>query len=252
MESTKNVFVMMEIELRRISHDKQELLTRAIQPVLYLVIFGPIMSGVRAFPITIPYEAFITPGILLQSTTMISVQFGIAIIFERESGVLKKLIVSPASRYSIVIGRAMSAGTRSMFQFLIIIPVALLMGVAFVPNPLNFIVAFALVFFTSAGFAAVSIFIASLLKTRERFMGVTQAIVQPLFFASNALYPITMMPPVLQTIALFNPMSYTIDGLRGLIITGDTSSLLIDIAAIAVFDVIIFLAASLNFKKIIE
>lgn len=89
------------------------------------------------------------------------------------------------------------------------------------------------------------------MKTRERFMGIDQAIIMPLFFASNALYPIQMMPPILREFSTFNPLSYVVDAVRGLLITGDLSNLLIDLAAIAIFDVILFILASINFKRII-
>jgi ABC-2 type transport system permease protein len=90
------------------------------------------------------------------------------------------------------------------------------------------------------------------MKTRERFMGVGQAIIMPLFFASNALYPIQLMPPILREISLINPLSYVVDAVRGLLITGDTSGLLLDIAAIAIFDAVMFVLSSISFKRIIE
>ena len=174
------------------------------------------------------------------------------IVWERDSGILKKLLVTPVSRYSIVVGRSLSAGVRAVFQALIIVPVALLIGVRFVPNPLSFALAFLVIFFSSAGFAAISIFLASFMKTRERFMGIGQAITMPLFFASNALYPVQMMPPVLQYFANFNPLSYVVDAVRGLLISGDLASLPLDIGVIAVFDVLIFVVASVSFRRIIE
>jgi ABC-2 type transport system permease protein len=104
----------------------------------------------------------------------------------------------------------------------------------------------------SGGFAALSIFVASLMKTRERFMGLGQALIMPLFFASNALYPIELMPPALQYIAVLNPLTYAVDAVRGLLISGDLSNLAVDVLAIIVFDVAIFAVASLTFKKSIE
>ena len=90
------------------------------------------------------------------------------------------------------------------------------------------------------------------MKTRERFMGLGQALIMPLFFASNALYPVEMMPPMLQYIAALNPLTYAVDAVRGLMISGDVSRLGLDVAAIVVFDVVVFTVASLSFKKIIE
>jgi ABC-2 type transport system permease protein len=90
------------------------------------------------------------------------------------------------------------------------------------------------------------------MKTRERFMGIGQAITFPLFFLSNALYPIGVMPPIMQKISLFNPMSYVVDAVRGLMISGDLSGLGLDLLVIAFFDAIMFVIASISFRRIIE
>jgi ABC-2 type transport system permease protein len=247
------MLAMIELEMRRLKHDRTELYSRAIQPILWIAVFGPIMGSVRAIPTGgIPYTDYITPGALIQSTTFISIFYGLTIVWERESGILKRLLVAPVSRYSIVIGRALASGVRAIFQALIIIPVALLMGVRFVPSVPNFILALLIIFLSSGGFAAISILVASFMKTRERFMGIGQALTMPLFFASNALYPVSMMPEIIRWIAFFNPMSYVVDAVRSLMITGNLSSLLTDLAAIMLFDAVMFIVASINFRRIIE
>lgn len=253
MDSLREMFAMIELELRRLKHDRTEIFTRAIQPILWLSVYGTVMSHVKAIPTDgIPYLDYITPGVLLQSTIFVSVFYGLTIVWERETGILKKLLVAPASRYATVIGRSIASGVRAIFQVLIIIPVAVLIGVNFVPNPLYFFTAILIIFFVSGGFAALSIFVASLMKTRERFMGIGQALIMPLFFVSNALYPINLMPTVLQYFAIFNPLIYAVDAVRGLMISGDLTNLPYDIAAIAIFDAIMFAAASISFRKIIE
>jgi len=253
MDSLRNMLAMIELELRRLKHDRTELYTRAVQPILWIVVYGPIMSVVKAIPTgSIPYTDYITPGVLIQSTTFVSIFYGLTIVWERDSGILKKLLVTPAPRYATVIGRSMASGVRAIFQALVIVPVALLIGVRFVPNITYSIFALLIIFFASGGFAATSILVASFVKTRERFMGIGSAITFPLFFASNALYPVEMMPPILQEFSLFNPMSYIVDAVRGLTISGDLANLPIDLIAIATFDAIMFVAASASFKKIIE
>jgi ABC-2 type transport system permease protein len=250
MDFLRNILVMIELELRRLKHDRTELYTRAVQPILWIVIYGTIMSTISKINTgSIPYTAYITPGVLIQSTTFVSIFYGLTIVWERESGILKKLLVTPASRYATVIGRSMASGVRSIFQALIIVPVALLIGVQFFPNIACFIFALLIIFFASGGFAAISILIASFMKTRERFMGIGQAITMPLFFASNALYPV---PAFLQLFVLFNPMYYIVDAVRGLMISGNLTNLPFDLVAIALFDAIMFTLASASFKRIIE
>ncbi|MCS7240130.1 MAG: ABC transporter permease [Candidatus Bipolaricaulota bacterium] len=247
------LWAMWELELRRLRHDRLELYTRAVQPLLWIGVFGPIMGAIRAIPTGgIPYTSFITPGVLIQSTTFVSIFYGLTIVWERESGILKKLLVTPASRASLVVGRAMAAGVRAVVQALVIVPIALLVGVRFYPHPLYFLGALGVIFLSSGGFAALSMLVASFLKTRERFMGIGQALTFPLFFASNALYPVAMMPKALQVFAQVNPMSYVVDAVRALIITGDTSRLGTDLLAILAFDLLMFAVASASFRRIIE
>jgi ABC-2 type transport system permease protein len=247
------MLAMVELEIRRIMHDRTELYVRAVQPMLWLIIFGPVMGSLKVVPTNgIPYTDYIMPGVLVQSATTVAIFFGLVIIWERESGILKKLLASPSPDFAIVLGRSMAAGTRALFQALLIIPFAALIGVVIFPNVFYLILALILVFVASTGFAALSILIASILKTRERFMGLGQLIIMPMFFASNALYPISSMPTVLQVFANVNPMTYMVDALRGLLITGNVSQLALDIIAILIFDAVLLLLASLQFKKIIE
>ncbi|MFB3764018.1 MAG: ABC transporter permease [Methanotrichaceae archaeon] len=249
----RELSAMIELELRRLRHDRTEMYTRAIQPVLWLIVYGTVMSHVRAIPTDgIPYLDYITPGVLLQSTIFVSVFYGLTIVWERETGTLKKLLVAPASRYTIVTGRSIASGVRAVFQALIILPIAMLAGVKIILNPLHLLGALLILFFISGGFAAISILVASIMKTRERFMGIGQAIIMPLFFASNALYPIELMPQALQYFAVFNPLTYAVDAVRGLMINGDLTNLMPDIAAIAIFDIAMFIIASASFRKIIE
>ena len=252
-DSFREMLAMIELEMRRLRHDRTEIYTRAIQPILWLGVFGTVMSRVNAIPTGgLPYIDYITPGVLLQSTIFVSVFYGLTIVWERETGILKRLLVAPASRSATVIGRSIASGVRAVVQALIIFPVAILLGVKFIASPLYLLAAFLVLFLISGGFAAISIFVASIMKTRERFMGLGQALIMPLFFASNALYPIDMMPPALQYVAVFNPLTYAVDAVRGLMISGDVSNLAIDMAAIALFDVVVFAVASLSFRKIIE
>jgi ABC-2 type transport system permease protein len=251
--SIRVILALIELEVRRVMHDRTELYFRAVQPLLWLVVFGYIMNSLHAIPTgNIPYIDFILPGVIIQSATSVAIFFGLIIIWERESGILKKLIAAPCPRFAIVVGRAMAAGVRALFQVVIIIPFALLLGVKIILNPFYLFAALVIVFISAAGFAGLSIWIASILKTRERFMGIGQAITFPLFFASNALYPISAMPTILQWFSTINPMTYMVSATRSLLITGDLSTLFIDVVAIVAFDLAIFWLAARDFRQVIN
>ena len=111
------------VELRKIRHDRTELYTRAIQPALWLVIFGETFSRIHAIavPNGIPYLDFLAPGILAQSTLFIAIFYGIQIIWERDAGVLAKLMVTPTPRAALITGKAFAAGVRSIVQAAVIV-----------------------------------------------------------------------------------------------------------------------------------
>jgi ABC-2 type transport system permease protein len=207
------------VELEKLRHDRSELLTRAIQPALWLLIFGETFTRLRAIPTgSTPYLDFLAPGILAQSALFISIFFGIQIIWERDAGILTKLLVTPTPRAALVTGKAFAAGVRAIAQVVIVLVLCLVLRIGVTANPLRWLGAAIVVVLGSAFFCCLSITIAGLVLKRDRLMGIGQAITMPLFFASNALYPIALMPLWLQGLSMVNPLSYEVDALRGLLV----------------------------------
>jgi len=220
---TRDSLAVVEVELRKLTRDPTEVFTRSVQPVLWLLVFGQVFGRARAIPTgPMRYLDFMTPGILAQSVLFTSIFYGIAIIWERDLGILQKLLVTPAYRGALVFGKATSAGVRGIAQTVIIYAVALALGIhlRFGARILGVLVAVVL---GSAVFSTFSLVVACIVKTRERFMGIGQVLTMPLFFASNAIYPIDMMPSWLKVVARGNPLTYLVDALRSLMIEGGQS-----------------------------
>jgi ABC-2 type transport system permease protein len=208
------------VELRKIRHDRTELYTRAIQPALWLLIYGEVFTKIHAIPTPkgIPYLAYLAPGILAQSALFIAIFYGIQIIWERDAGVLTKLMVTPTPRPALITGKAFAAGVRSVVQGVVVVVLSAILGVALTDDPLKLLGAACIVVLGSAFFSCLSMTIAGLALSRDRLMGIGQAITMPLFFSSSALYPEKIMPGWLQVISKCNPLSYEVDALRGLLI----------------------------------
>ncbi len=221
----RKTFNIFEMELRKLRHDPMPLFTRAVQPLLWLVIFGQVLAATRAIPTgEFGYIAFMAPGVLAQSVLFISIFYGLSIIWERDLGIIHKFLASPAPRTSLVLGKGLSSGVRGLSQTLIIVPLAYFMGVNVNWSLLNLLGISAAVVLGAVVFSTFSLLIAIWVKTRERFMGVGQFMTMPLFFASNAIYPIEVMPGWLQTVSYFNPLTYMVDALRTLMLTGSQST----------------------------
>ena len=223
------------VELRKIRHDRTELYTRAVQPVLWLLIFGETFSRIRAIPTPpgISYLAYLSPGIMAQSALFIAIFFGIQIIWERDSGILTKLMATPTPRLALISGKAFAAGVRSVSQVVVILVLSAILQIHFDWNPLHLLGVAAAVVLGAAFFSCLSMTIAGIVLHRERLMGVGQAITMPLFFASNALYPVKVRPGWLQGLSAANPMSYEVDALRGMLL-GTPSALLLDFGVLAI------------------
>jgi ABC-2 type transport system permease protein len=238
----RKTLTIIGLEVRKLRHDFTELITRAVQPALWLLVFGEVFTRVRAIPTgNLRYIDFMAPGILAQSVLFVAIFYGISIIWERDLGIVHKFLVSPTPRTALVLGKALSAGVRGFTQAVIIYILALLLGVQISWNPLALLGVLFVVLLGSVIFSTFSLIIACLVKTRERFMGIGQVLTMPLFFASNAIYPIEIMPAWLKVVAHCNPLSYEVDALRTMMLRGGTSSygLPADFAVLAVASVIL-------------
>jgi ABC-2 type transport system permease protein len=224
-EYFRQMLAVAESDLRKLRHAPMELLTRLIQPMLWLLIFGEVLSRSKVIPTgDIGYLDFMAPGILAQSILFVAIFYGISVIWERDLGILQRFLVSPAPRSALVLGRALSSGVRGLSQAVAIYVLTLLLAVNLRVDFAAFAGIIVVIVLGSAIFSTFSLIVACIVKTRERFMGVGQLLTMPLFFASNAIYPIGMMPPWLQSIARVNPLTYQVDALRTLMIVGSRSS----------------------------
>lgn len=245
-------YIMAEMEIRKLMHDPTELVTRSIQPVLWLAIFGQAMSRVRAIPTGgYTYLQFMTPGILAQSVVFIAIFYGLSIIWERDMGVLQKFLVTPTPRQALVLGKMVSAGIRGISQAVVVLIVAAILRVHLRATVLGVSGVIIVIILGAGFFAGLSMTVASIVKTRERFMGIGQVITMPLFFASNALYPISIMPAWLRFVSVVNPLSYIVEALRSLLIIGDLSRIPLDICVLFVAGLAVTVISAFMYPRVV-
>ena len=247
-----SALVLTEFELRKLRHDTTSVWIRTVQPALWLLVFGTVFTNVRAIPTgNYTYRQFMTPGVLAQSVMFVAIFYGITVVWERDLGLLNKLLATPAPRSAIVLGKALSAGVRGIFQAIAVLVLALIIQVHLILSPLSILGVFLIIILFGMCFSSMSMALAPIFRSRERMMGIGQAITMPLFFASNAIYPLEIMPQWLKVISLGNPLSYVVEAMRALLLTGDLSVLPKDVAAILIATAIMITLASLSFRRII-
>jgi ABC-2 type transport system permease protein len=218
------VLAVASAEALKLRHEPADLLSRAVQPVLWLLLFGQVMARVRGLSGPgASYLDFLAPGVLAQSVLFVAIFYGLSAIWERDLGVLQRYLVSPAPRSTLVIGKALASSLRGLSQSAVIYVCAAVLGVRLSWSPVHGLGVALLVVLASALFSTFSLIIACIVKTRERFMGIGQFLTMPIFFASNAIYPLEMMPPWLRAISRGNPLSYEVDGLRALMLVAGRS-----------------------------
>jgi ABC-2 type transport system permease protein len=251
----RKALTIAELEVRKLRHDPTDVFMRTVQPALWLLVFGETFSRIKAIPTGHEsYLQFMSPGILAQSILFLSIFYGIQIIWDRDMGIVHKFLASPTPRAAIVLGKALSAGARALPQGIIIYALALLLGVRMNWNPLALLGVIVMVMLAAACFSTFSLVIACLLKTRDRVMGIGQVLTMPLFFASNAIYPIAIMPGWLQVVARLNPLSYQVDALRALMVTGEASvnGLGVDYAVTILITTGLILLAARLYPRIVQ
>jgi ABC-2 type transport system permease protein len=224
-----------------------------VQPLLWLFVFGTAMSHVRRLGLPgVDYRAYLTPGVMAQSALFVAIFFGLAIIWERDAGQLQRLLATPLPRLSIVLGKASGAGVRALAQASVLLAVVAIARIQLDWEVWRVLGALVLLVLGTAGFACLSMLLASLLKTRERFMGIGQMVTMPLFFASSALYPLSIMPLWLRLIARANPLTYEVQGLRSLLLgLGGGGALWLDFAVCGGFFVALAALAARAYPRAI-
>jgi ABC-2 type transport system permease protein len=246
------LWVILWLEGMKMLKDPTEIVSRSVQPALWLLIFGQAMSRSQSINTGgVPYLEFLAPGILAQSITFVSIFNGLAIIWEKDMGLTQKVLITPIPRSALVLGKMLSASLRAYTQALVIIILAAILGIHFESSVARFLGVVALILLGSTVFGGLSMVIASVVRTRERMMGIGQLVTMPLFFASSALYPLEVMPPWLRVVALVNPMSYLVEGLRGLMCNPDYSRFGWDAGVLLLASVVVWLLGTRQYPRLL-
>lgn len=254
-EFITKALIAAELEIRKLRHDPIQLVMRAVQPVLWLMIFGQVFTQVRGIPTgNLSYLDFMTPGILAQSVLFMSIFTGLQVIWEKDLGILHKLMVSPAPRSALVLGKAIGSGVRCLSQMVIVYGVAVILGVNINWYPPAILGVAIAVLLGAALFSTLSLIVACWAKTHERVMGVGQLMMMPLFFASNAIYPISIMPAWLQILSQLNPLTYLVDVLRGLMLVESAASygLVLDFSVLTAVTVVLIAICGQLYPRLVR
>jgi len=213
-QDLRAVSIVWRRELIRFKSDRLRAVTSLIQPVLFLFVLGTGLSSLAShgLPSGIDFRTFIYPGVLSMSVLFTAIFSAASIVWDREFGFLREMLVAPVSRSALVIGKCLGGATVSTFQGIVILALA---GAAHVPyDPVLFLTVIGELLLLSFTLTAFGVMMAARIKQIQAFMALTQMLVMPLFFLSGALYPLRGLPTWLSVLTRFDPLTYIVYPMR--------------------------------------
>jgi ABC-2 type transport system permease protein len=250
MISRTAVYVLWLREMKRYSRAKSRIIGSLIQPLFFLAFLGlgfnrMAVPGVAA---GVNYIRFLVPGIIGMTLLFSSSMQGLSVLWDREFGFLKEIMVAPVGRVSIVLGRIAGGTTTTMIQGLLVFGLSFFLGFRISRGPylLMALVFMILIAFT---FIGLGLIFASKMKDMQGFGLIINFIIFPLFFLSGALYPIKNLPWIIRVLSYIDPLTYGIDGLRGSLINVASLPILLNLAAMAGFSLVMLFLGAYFFEK---
>jgi ABC-2 type transport system permease protein len=208
------VSIVWRRELIRFRSDRLRAITALVQPVLFLFVLGTGLSRLasRGMPPGVDFRTFIYPGVLAMSVLFTAIFSAASVVWDREFGFLREMLVAPVRRWAIVIGKCLGGATVATFQGIIFLALA---GVAHVPyDPVLLLTLVGELLLLSFTLTAFGVMMAARIKQIQAFMALTQMFVMPLFFLSGALYPLSGLPGWLTVLTRVDPLTYIVDPMR--------------------------------------
>ena len=246
MIETNAVYVIVAREFKKFIREKTRLFSVLARPLLWLFLVGGGMSRLVPTGEGVSYMQFIFPGIIGMTILFSSIFSSISIIWDKEFGFMKEILVAPVSRFSVVIGKATSGMILSTIQAVIVLALFPFLGVE-----LGFLQIAAIILICAIlafVIAAFGILLASFYDSYESFSVIMNFIVMPMFFLSGAMYPVKLLPWILQIFAKLNPLTYGIDALKNIIFPYETGRMGADFPLY--LDILIIVASSVVFVLI--
>ena len=217
----RGVYIIWYRDVLRFSRDRARIVASMGQPLLFLVVFGGGLSASLGAGVTqqlgnVSYVRFLYPGIIVMAVLFTSIFSAISIVWDREFGFLRELLVAPVSRAALVLGKALGGSTIAMFQGAILLVLAPVLGVSV--NPLLLLELLALMFLVAFAITSVGILVASRLQTMESFQMIINFFVMPMFFLSGAFFPLRGLPGWMAVVTRMDPVAYGVDPMRRLLL----------------------------------
>jgi len=246
----QTVYVMWLREMKRFLRAKSRVIGTLAMPLFFLLAMGfglsPMgnLSGVEGEG----YITFLVPGIMGMTMLFTSTFAGFSVLWDREFGFLKEIMVAPVSRTAIVLGRIIGGITTALIQGFLILIISIFLGFKII-NPWSILLAFLFMILIGIGFIGFGVSVASIIKDTQGFSLIMQLIVFPLFLLSGTFFPISNLPSWLRLISYIDPLTYGVDGLRASLIGFSQFPLFLNLGVLLIFGTTMVILGSYLFNK---
>ena len=260
MNNLRGVYIIWYRDMLRFWRDKMRLAGSIILPLLFLFVFGSGLSGMMGvLGPGVNFAQFIFPGIIGMTVLMSSFMAGVSVVWDREFGFLKEVLVAPINRASVAVGKTLGAATVALIQGTIILLFAPLIGVSLSPGTV--LVLLPLMFLLAIAVGSFGVLLATRIRTMEAFQAVMQMLLFPMIFLSGVFFPLQGVPAWMSILAKINPATYGIATIRqvilgaspgspfGITLLGHTMSLWNNVSVLAVFGAVMILLAMWSFSR---
>lgn len=202
-------------ELIRFRHDRTRMFALLLQPLLFLFVMGTGLSSVVRDTGGLDFRTFLFPGVLAMSVLFSAAFAGISLVWDREFGFLREMLVAPVSKSAIILGKCLGGATTATLQTVVLLALAGLVGVPY--DPLLLLTLLALLFVGSLMLTALGVLISARIKQLQAAMPATQLIITPMMFLSGALFPMSNLPDWLAVLTKINPLTYVVQPMRAVV-----------------------------------
>lgn len=244
------IYVLVAREFKKFLREKSRLISSIARPLIWLFLVGGGMSRLVTPGLGVDYMKFIFPGILGMTILFSSIFSSLSIIWDKEFGMMKEILVAPVSRFTVVVGKALSGTLISVMQTMIILMIAPFLGVALSLPAILYTVAIAILL--SFCISSLGIIIATFYDSFESFSVIMNFIIMPMFFLSGAMYPVNNMPHILQVITRLNPLTYGVDAFKHVLL-GESGivdfPIVMDMTVLVVSSIVFVSVAGLLFER---
>ncbi len=215
------IYIIWYRDVLRFWRDRARLVGSLGQPLLFLVVFGSGLTASLGAGLTrelgdVSYVRFLFPGIVAMAVLFTAIFSAVSIVWEREFGFLREVLVAPISRTAVVLGKALGGSTVAMFQGAILLILAPILGVSL--NPLLVLKLLGLMFLTAFALSSMGILIAARLQSMEAFQMIMNFLIMPMFFLSGAFFPLRGLPAWMSVVTRIDPLAYGVDPMRRLLL----------------------------------